>query len=153
MILDHSSHKCDVWKLESIPTLVKWNLKPWKNCVSESQCSLSTSFYMVHDHHSWELMLGYTPNKSKSSSIVHVISCWPSQLLALRSPYISQSYNTQIKFAYKHENIKKQIHCKSSNNNNPSSNMYLQNWNKTHYIFMPIRCKLLNHPNFLHLFH
>jgi leucyl-tRNA synthetase len=52
-------------------------------------------------------MLGYTPNKSKLSSIIHVISCWPSQLSALQKSYISQSYNTQIKFAYKHENIKK----------------------------------------------
>jgi len=34
MILDHSSHKCEVWKLESIPTFAKWNLKAWKICVS-----------------------------------------------------------------------------------------------------------------------
>jgi hypothetical protein len=72
MILDHSSHKCDAWKLESIPTLVKWNLKAWKNCVYESQCSPSISLYMVHDHHSWVQFLTFKkPPPSQQNAWLH----------------------------------------------------------------------------------
>ncbi len=166
MILDHSSHKCDVWKLESIPTLVKWNLKAWKNCVYGSQGSLSISLYMVHEHNSWVRLLTFKkPPPSQQNAWLHSkqikveFNNTCNLLLAITTFSTSKvihitklQHTNQICIqTWKHK--KKQIHCKSSNNNNRSSNMYLQNWNKMVNIFMPIRCKLLDHPNFLHLFH
>jgi hypothetical protein len=109
------------------------NRKAWKNCVSKSQCSPSTSFYMVHDHHSWVRLLTFKkPPPSQQNAWLHnkqikvEFNNTCKVLLAITTFSTSKlihftklQHTNQICIqTWKH---KKKIHCKSSNNNNRSS--------------------------------